>query len=325
MLGFDDTGRGDPLARVADELAVHSTATSRATKCGLLAGGMRETHVSEEPITLPDGRRLALHALGREDGFPVVYLHGAIGTRLDVSPELLAVIERLQLRWVCVSRPGFGGSDPRPGRTMLDFADDLRHLAAVARWRRFAVVGVSSGGPYALACGHALPDLVGAVAVSASLSPACAPHAVPGLPPGLRAGMRALARAPRTGTRVLEIPAALLAAHPTHAARVAGRRRAAAALALRDATAGGVGGLVEDYLICCRPWGFDPSEVGVEVHLWHGVRDRLVPAEHAWQLAAALPRCRASFDPDEDHFFFRRRIAEIVTPLVATARARAAR
>lgn len=84
---------------------------------------------------------------------------------------------------------------------------------------------------------------------------------------------------------------------------------------------GGVQGLVEDYLISCRPWGFSPAEVRTPVCLWHGMQDRIVPVEHAWQLAAALPSCRASFDPDEGHFFFRRRVGEIAEGVVAAGSA----
>ena len=72
-------------------------------------------------------------------------------------------------------------------------------------------------------------------------------------------------------------------------------------------------------IVCSRPWGFAPEEVSVGVHLWHGLQDHLVPPEHAWQLASALPHCRAAFDPDEGHFFFRRRVEDIVTRLVEAA------
>jgi pimeloyl-ACP methyl ester carboxylesterase len=58
---------------------------------------------------------------------------------------------------------------------------------------------------------------------------------------------------------------------------------------------------------------------GHEVHLWHGERDRYVPVEHARALAAALPRCRARFDAQDGHFFFRRRVAEVLGALVAAA------
>jgi len=88
------------------------------------------------------------------------------------------------------------------------------------------------------------------------------------------------------------------------------------------ATAGGVRGLVADYELTCRPWGFAPEDVDLDVHLWHGVQDRLVPVEHALQLALALPRCRTALDPDEGHFFYRRRLREILGALITSPAAR---
>jgi pimeloyl-ACP methyl ester carboxylesterase len=90
----------------------------------------------------------------------------------------------------------------------------------------------------------------------------------------------------------------------------------AAGSGLLDATAYGVGGMIEDYLTYSRGWGFRPQEVRPEVHVRHGGLDPLVPAEHALQLATALPSCRIFVDPDEGHHFLRRRLEEILTMLL---------
>lgn len=73
--------------------------------------------------------------------------------------------------------------------------------------------------------------------------------------------------------------------------------------------------MVEDYLLCAGPWGFSPAGVATEVQLWHGMADVLVPVEHALQLAVSLPNCRTFLDPDEGHFFFRRRLGDIIGAL----------
>ncbi len=286
-------------------------------------------------IRLADGRALAYASGGAADGFPVLYLHGAIGSPLRASPPLAGTIDRLGLRWICVQRPGFAGSDPLPGRRMLDLAGDIRQLAAALGLARVGLVGVSAGGPYALACARSLPKLVGAAAVCSSLSPLCPPHAVPGLAGRMRLPMRLIADRPRACTTALNAALRVARRHPAlvmptmavgapRSDRVLlgqPEARATAVHGLLAATAGGVDGLVEDYLVCCRPWGFGPEDVNTEIHLWHGAQDALVPVEHAWQLAAALPRCRAAFDPDDGHFFFRRRTPEIVERLVRAARA----
>lgn len=271
-------------------------------------------------VHLADGRRLAYASLGPPDGFPVIYLHGAVGTALTATPELVAAVERLGVRWISLSRPGFGRSDAHAARTLLTVASDVGELARRHGWPQLAVVGVSSGGPYALACGYALPGLVAAVGVTAGISPLCAPHRVPGLPLATRAGLCLLATAPRSSAAVLGAATKLLRARPEAVVAALGGGAAPAVHALAAATERGVRGIVDDYLVCTRPWGFAPSAITAPVHVWHGGRDRLVPAGHAAQLAAAVPRGEASIEPDADHFFFRRRSAEITERLVLAAR-----
>ena len=130
------------------------------------------------------------------------------------------------------------------------------------------------------------------------------------MPAHIRLGLRALARRPdlaaRGGARVVR----MLERHPNALTRVAtfgatpadrrlladGEMGETAIESFLAAAAGGVQGMIEDYVTCCTAWGFDLREVLGEVHLWHGERDRFVPVEHARALAAALPRCRAQFD-----------------------------
>lgn len=229
-----------------------------------------------------------------------------------------------------VNRPGFGGSDLIGGRTVTAFAADLTALVDALGIERFFLVGVSAGGPYALAAAHALSDRVIRAAVCSSLSPLCAPHRTPGMPLRIRLGLTALAAMPRTARRLgnAVLPLAhrhpgllhrVIAAHaaPTERAQLAeaGERRAAGTSFL-NATAYGVGGMIEDYLTYSRGWGFRPEDVAPEVQVWHGGRDPLVPIEHALQLAVSLPTCRIFVDPDEGHHFFRRRLEEIMTVLL---------
>jgi pimeloyl-ACP methyl ester carboxylesterase len=158
---------------------------------------------------------------------------------------------------------------------------------------------VSAGGPYAIACAHRIPARLTATAAVSSLSPL-----------GLaRRRMRVFQKAPRLTTRVGDV----VTRHPVPLRRLL---RGPAVDAFLSATAGGVGGLVEDHLITQRPWGFELSEVAGQVHVWHGMADTFVPAEHALQLAAALPNCTVALDPGEGHFFFRRRVADILGGLL---------
>ena len=261
----------------------------------------------------------------------MIYLHGAVGTPQRVCSQLRGAIDDLGMRYVTVSRPGFGESDPHPGRTLLDFADDIAALADHLGHERFAVAGVSAGGPYALACAHALPERVAAAAVVSSMSPGAPPDLAPGISPMLRIGLRAVRRLPRAcgwaGDGLLMIARrnrGLVARTMMLFASPADRRllrdpeaRELAVASFLAAAAGGVSRMIGDYLLCAGRWGFEPRDVRGHVHLWHGVQDGFVPVSQALELAAALPSVQTALDPGEAHFFYRRRLREILTELVA--------
>ena len=128
----------------------------------------------------------------------------------------------------------------------------------------------------------------------------------------------ALVATPRRHPRVV--------GHVIRAGAAPADRLLLAAVAERDAAAvrfvaaarGGVGGMIDDYLICIRPWGFRLEDVHGLVHLWHGMQDALVPVDQAMHVAATLPNVQAALHPDEGHFFYRRRLREILGPLAAT-------
>jgi pimeloyl-ACP methyl ester carboxylesterase len=284
-----------------------------------------------EKLRLEDGRVLAYTLTGPSGGHPVVYCHGAIGTPVDATVDMRRLTQELGVLYIAPSRPGVGGSDPLPGRSVYDFANDVEQLADHLALGQFAVTGVSAGGPYALAVAHRLPERVTRVGVCSSLSPLCAPHRTPGLQRRMRLPLAAIARVPWLVGIAGDALLPVIARHPElvtkviamHAARseqarlASSEERAAAARSFLDACCGGVRGLVDDYLTYAAGWDFRLSDIETEVQLWHGGEDPLVPVEHALQLAAELPSCRVFVDPDEGHHFFRARLAMILEALIA--------
>jgi pimeloyl-ACP methyl ester carboxylesterase len=240
-------------------------------------------------VRLRDGRRLTYHALGDPGGFPVLYMHGAIGSPRWRSPALDAAVASLRLRYHVVNRPGFGGSDPSPGRTVADHAADVEDLADALVLERFSVVGVSAGAPFALACAWRLPGRVVAAAAASPLAPPRSRSLRYRVPP---AGFRV----PVAGPLAYDAALWMLSARSVTAPRT----------------------VVDDLEACRRPWGFEPAEVAVPVILWHGLRDRLVPVRHALRLAEALPACVTHLEPRAGHFFFAARVSEIIASALAS-------
>ena len=155
-----------------------------------------------------------------------------------------------------------------------------------------------------------------------------------GLPALARLGLRLLRARPGGCARAGDVLVRFARAHPALLARVMyagaarGDRRLLDAPDARElaahrflaATRGGVAGMIDDYVLCTRPWGFEPAAVETAVQLWHGMRDSLVPVDQAIGLAAALPRVQAALHPDEGHFFYRRRLREILGEVVSGTR-----
>ena len=275
-----------------------------------------EERPAPPPITLPDGRRLAYAELGDPDGQPLFFFHGTPGSRLVLS-ERDALAQIPGVRLLLPERPGYGFSDPQPDRTLVGWADDVAALADALGIERFAVSGISGGGPHALACGYRLPDRVTQVLLLASPSPAGFRGATRGMSFGNRIGLWLGRLAPGLVRRSIRSFAGSFAADPERfldgiALQMAppdrqlmedATVREAIARDLREAYRQGGDGHADDgpLAMASRSWGFDLSDVGVPVHLWHGEADTLVTRAMAEHLAHHLPDCRAHFVPGAGH------------------------
>src|SRR5690606_26440118 len=102
-------------------------------------------------------RTLAYTQIGARSGPTVLYFHGAPGSRLELLGLDDAFAEH-GIRVVTADRPGYGRSTPLTGRTTADWATDVAALADHLDLDRFGVIGLSSGGPYTVACAALLGD-----------------------------------------------------------------------------------------------------------------------------------------------------------------------
>src|SRR5204862_12764 len=121
----------------------------------------------------------------------VLFNPGFMACRLTGPPG-----EGVNVRVVTPDRPGIGGSDPSPGRRVLDWADDVAALADRLELDRFAVLGHSGGGPFAAACAHRLPDRVSALGIACGFAPMDRPGAYEGVNPRMARALPGLRRTP---------------------------------------------------------------------------------------------------------------------------------
>jgi pimeloyl-ACP methyl ester carboxylesterase len=151
---------------------------------------------TSKTIRLKDGRLLGYAEYGAPEGKPVFYCHGFPSSRLDWPIfDSDAIATRLNARIIAADRPGTGLSDFKSGRQILDWPDDVIELADALQVDRFAMLGISGGGPYAEACALKIPRRLTATAIVCGMGPSEAPGAKEGtamLLPGKSALMRKL-------------------------------------------------------------------------------------------------------------------------------------
>lgn len=135
-----------------------------------------ETDRKDEPrprpivLRLQEGRALACIESGDPAGTPLLEFHGLPSPRLAQTISDKFLRDR-GIRRVTVDRPGVGFSDPQPGRTLLDWPQDVAEAVDALGIERFAILGVSGGAPHALACARGLPDRVTAVGLVSGIGP----------------------------------------------------------------------------------------------------------------------------------------------------------
>jgi pimeloyl-ACP methyl ester carboxylesterase len=264
--------------------------------------------------TLPDGRRLAWCERGDLNGSPVFAFHGLPGSRLQVHPDE-SIARNAGARVIHVDRPGFGRSDPMAGRGLSDWADDIRRLADHLRMGRFAVAGVSGGGPYAWACAARLRDRVTRAAIVSGVGPR---DSMLGSKSGLvRVGFGAASRAPWLFALPMALAAAVGARAPAfyldrlikrlpESDRRILRRPEMRAMLVRDlaeAFRNGPWAFLQDLQLEAQPWGIALEQVCCPVALWHGSSDTVVPPSATQALVALVPHATVKMFPDAGHFF----------------------
>lgn len=278
-------------------------------------------------VRLGDGRWMAYAQYGAPDGAVVVNAHGGLACRLDVAAADDAA-RTAGVRLISPDRPGIGSSDPQPGRTILDWADDVAAMLDQLGAEHFSALGWSMGGQYAAALAWALPDRVKRVAIIAGALPLTEPGVFARLPAFDRIYTRLSQRAPRLVKPCFSAMALGARTAPTLYGRfAAGQLGAADAAVLRDEgydefsrmSAEALrrpAGVVEDYRAWMRPWGFSPEQITIPVDVWGGQQDELVKPAWPRELARRIPGATLHERPG-GHFLAHLYYPEILTRLVA--------
>lgn len=268
--------------------------------------------------TLSDGRKMGYIEYGDLNGFPIFAFHGTPGSRVWL-PGDDEIAKANGVRLITVDRPGYGNSDQKPGRTFVQFSDDIKELSKVLNLNKFSVVGASGGGVYSAACAHGLPNLVHKAGLISTVD-----EFENGKPPKemvfvnrivfiLYPRFRWLLKYFLNGQKntIDKTPNKYVESirkntkHLCESDReiIAVKENAEAILIqMEEAFKNGVAGAITEIGLFCNEWGFDPGKIQIPVELWHGTDDTLAPISAAKRLASKIPNCNENYAERKGHF-----------------------
>jgi pimeloyl-ACP methyl ester carboxylesterase len=271
--------------------------------------------VTELDVTLRDGRTLHVYDLGDREGKVVVEHHGTPGSGLVYPPDAELARER-GLRILRYDRAGYGGSTPKPGRSVVDVVADIEDVLDSLGVERYVSLGGSGGCPHSLACGARSERCLAAAMIAAPT-----PYPVDGLdwlggmgeqnvaefeaafagPEKLEPFLERDAAEMRAATpeQMKDVMASVLP--PVDAAVLTGDRAEHWKRSSDRSLAQGVAGWRDDDLAFVEPWGFELTEIRVPTLLWQGVQDLMVPVAHGRWLAEHIPGVEAHISDEDGH------------------------
>src|SRR5215472_888086 len=278
-------------------------------------------------------RVLRVRDAGDPDGAVVIYFHGTPGSRLDLSFDEQAAAEH-GVRLVTFDRPGYGGSTAAPFG-LASIAADAHAIADGLGVGRFATLGMSGGGPGALAAATVPGGRVTRVGVASGAGPfQHVPGALTELDDNDRAAVALLPTDPAGAAAAFAAgfePLAELAADPDGPGVTAAfadllsprdsqlltepRLAASFNQTMREALRQGTAGGGWDNVAWVGDWDIDLTAISCPVLLWYGTDDRFAPPEHGLWLSQHLSRARLITRDGEGHMGILEHLGEMLDAL----------
>lgn len=266
-----------------------------------------------DTITLDDGRVLAFAQYGDRNGKPLFYFHGWPASRLSAA-VYHQLGKKLHIRIIAPDRPGYGISDYQEGRTLLDWPDDVLAIADHLRFNKFAVMGVSGGGPYAAVCAYKISERISRTGIVAGLSPIFGKEALDGMLWFSKIGWENFGDNSwlRKGSAILQLlntrygPALglhrFLFGSKTDKKLNSGiKLRDRKRQAMKEAFRQGCAGPEHDLKLYTTDWGFDLKDIRSTVFLWYGSDDKNVSLNMGKYYKRKVPNSTLTVYSGEGH------------------------
>ena len=287
----------------------------------------------DRTVVLPSGRVVQARSDGPHDAPAILYFHGTPDSRLFID-VLAPLAVSSPVRVIAFDRPGYGGSDAEPF-TLGSVAEDAGAVMDAYGVDRFAAVGQSGGGPFALATAARWPDRVTGVG---SASGAGCIAEVPGeidmlvdtdkqalalLPEDPEGAARLFALGFADLVAVARDDDAVLAAFaemlpPDADVLTRADVRGVLPAALREAFRQGVEGAAWDNVAWVGPWDLDFALIRQPTWLWYGDADPLAIPANAYWLKEKIPHAEVVMRAAEGHMGIVTHFDEVAAALAST-------
>jgi pimeloyl-ACP methyl ester carboxylesterase len=281
---------------------------------------------TSQTIKLKDGRTLGFAEYGDPKGNPIFYFHGWPASRFNAA-IYDSLTKKLHIRMIAPDRPGFGLSDYKKNRTLLDFPDDIQELADYLNIKKFATMGVSGGGPYAVVCAYKIPKWLTKTGIVVGLGQIRGPESVEGLLWMGKLGWLNYGKHPwiRRGAAVMQyfnVRYGIFLGLSRFAWGKADRKLLAdpemdkrITETIREAFHHGYEGPELDLKLYSTDWGFDLKDIRSKVYLWYGEKDQNASPEMGKYYAKMIPKSNLKTFPNEGHLISVTHAEEILKTL----------
>ncbi len=275
-------------------------------------------------VNLSDKRKLGFAEYGDLHGFPLFFFHGWPSSRLQAS-IFDSRAKKLGIHVISVDRPGYGLSDLKKNRQLLDWPDDVSELADQLKIGKFSILGNSGGGPYSAVCAYKIQNRIVKAGISVGLAPVYIKNILDELPLMGKIGWANYAQVPLLpyiSSEILAIESKYFSWLTTYAYAAKVDRLVWKNLKgydrlrnNKEAFRQGVMGAVEDLKIYSHEWGFDMTRISCSVDLWYGEKDKNVPLSMGEYYHSHIPNSHLIIYPNEGHTLVVNHLDEILTAL----------
>ncbi|MGH8977108.1 MAG: alpha/beta fold hydrolase [Acidimicrobiia bacterium] len=279
--------------------------------------------MTDHVIEVADGRTVGFADLGTPADDAVLWCHGGPGSRLEAE-HLASDARDSGFRIVGIDRPGYGLSDPQPGRTIAEWVSDALAVADRLGIESFFTVGASTGGAFALAAAALAPRRVRGVVACCAMTdmrwrPARATmsqrhaHAVWDAPDRDTAIEAAIASHGLDGSKLMTGDGPPLAASD-RALFTNPEWMRAMGTTMPQMFTHGLEGYADDRIADDAGWvGFDVGSISCPVIVLHGGSDVIVDVIHARHTASIVPNAQLRVFDTLGHFSI---VVEVLPALV---------